>query len=319
MDFLDPLVTPGRESRLHATRNSMDDGFSDFFYSAPDGLKLHARVYEPEDASPLPVVCLPGLTRNVRDFHPLAVRLSRRSANPRKVVTFDYRGRGLSAYDQNWKNYDPLVETGDCIAGLAALGIERAAFIGTSRGGLIIMILAAMRPGLLGAVVLNDVGPAVEIAGLAQIKSYLENATVPASFAEAAAVQKAAHGASFSALGDADWDQMVRALHRDENGRPVADFDPQLLNTLTGVDLSKPLPTLWPQFEGLAKIPVLAIRGANSKLLSAETLSEMARRHPDIETVTVEGQGHAPLLETGSLPQTIASFIDRAEIRAVRQ
>ena len=112
---------------------------------------------------------------------------------------------------------------------------------------------------------------------------------------------------------------MVRAVYRDENGLPVADFDPQLLNTLTGVDLSKPLPTLWPQFEALATIPVLAIRGANSKLLSAATLDEMASRHPDIETVTVAGQGHAPLLETGSLPQTIADFIDRAEIKAVGQ
>jgi len=296
----------------------MNDGFSDFFYPAADGLKLHARVYEPKGASPLPVVCLPGLTRNVRDFHPLAVRLSRHPANPRKVVAFDYRGRGLSAYDANWKNYDPLVEAGDCIAGLAALGIEKAAFIGTSRGGLIIMILGAMRPSLLGAVVLNDVGPAVETAGLAQIKSYLENAPVPANLAEAVAAQKAAHGASFRALGDADWDQMARAVYREENGRPVADFDPQLLNTLASVDLAKPLPTLWPQFEALAPVPVLAIRGANSKLLSAETLSEMARRHPDIETVTVEGQGHAPLLETGSLPQAIADFIDRAERRGSR-
>jgi pimeloyl-ACP methyl ester carboxylesterase len=300
-------------NRDTAMKAPMHDGFSDFFYPAPDGLKLHARVYEPEGAGALPVVCLPGLTRNARDFHLLALSLSGRQANPRKVVTFEYRGRGLSAYDPDWKKYDPVVETGDVIAGLAALGINSAAFIGTSRGGLIILILAVMQPGLLAAAVLNDVGPAVEMAGLVQIKSYLENASPPSSFAEAVATQKSVHGASFAALADSDWERMVRAIYRDENGRPVADFDPQLLNTLAVVDVSKPLPSLWPQFEALAKVPVLAIRGANSKLLSAATLDEMAQRHPGVETLTVEGQGHAPLLETGSLPERIAAFIDRAE------
>ncbi|MBO6719228.1 MAG: alpha/beta hydrolase [Rhizobiaceae bacterium] len=295
---------------------ALQSGFEDFFYSSSDGLKLHARVYGRGLDGALPAICLPGLTRNARDFHELALYLSSRASTPRTVVSFDYRGRGGSAYDPNWRNYDALVETGDVIAGLTALGIEHGAFIGTSRGGLIVFAIAAMRPALLKTVVLNDIGPVVEGAGLAQIRAYLERAPKPKDFAEAIAIQRAAQQGIFTALTDADWDRAVRAIYRDEGGRPVPDFDVALLNTLKSVNLSKALPELWPQFMGLARIPVLAIRGENSRLLSAATLDEMKRRHPRLEAVTVAGQGHAPFLETAGLPQRISAFLaktDRAE------
>ena len=289
-----------------------DEGFSDFYYSSTDGLKLHARIYGDDTNGTLPVVCLPGLTRNARDFHELALHLSRDAKTPRKVVAFDYRGRGGSAYDREWQNYNIGVEAGDIVAGLIALGIEHAAFIGTSRGGLIIHVLAATRPGALKAVVLNDIGPVVEGEGFAHIRAYLERAPKPASFAEAVAFQRSIHGQAFPALTDRDWERMARSLYRDEDGKPVADFDPALLKTVADLDLSQPLPSLWPQFQGLTSVPMLAIRGENSKLLSARTLEEMARRHPSIETITVEGQGHTPMLETGLLPARIEAFLDRA-------
>lgn len=289
------------------------NGFSDFFYAAPDGLKLHARIYGDAVADRLPVVCLPGLTRNVRDFHELALYLSREAPAPRKVVSFDYRGRGQSAYDPDWQRYTVAIEAGDIVRGLAELGIENAAFIGTSRGGLIIHVLAMLKPSLLRTVVLNDIGPVVDTAGLLHIRSYLERTPKPQSVAEAVEIQRGIHGAAFSALSDADWTRMVGALYRVEDGKPVPDFDPTLLNGLKSFDPATPLPVLWPQFEMLGKVPMLAIRGENSLLLSAETLAEMARRHPDVETITVAGQGHAPLLETGDLPQRIAAFVDRAE------
>jgi pimeloyl-ACP methyl ester carboxylesterase len=272
-------------------------------------LKLHARIYGTQGNGTLPVVCLPGLTRNVRDFHELALIL----APSRQVIAFDYRGRGKSECDPDWRNYQIGTEAGDIVAGLAALGIDRAVFIGTSRGGLIIHILAVIKPTLLAAVVLNDVGPVLESEGLAHIRAYLEHAPKPESFTEAVAVQRATHGAAFTALKDADWEHMVDAIYRQENGALVLDFDPKLLNVLRDFDPDKPLPNLWPQFESLASVPLLAIRGSNSKLLSSETLAEMARRHPDCRTVTVEGQGHAPLLETGDLPRIIQDFIVRAE------
>jgi pimeloyl-ACP methyl ester carboxylesterase len=291
----------------------MSSSFNDFFYSSSDGLKLHARVYDAAKDEAAPVICLPGLTRNARDFHELALYLSRDAATPRRVVAFDYRGRGQSAYDPNWRNYDPVVEAGDVMAGLTALGIEHGAFIGTSRGGLIVLAIAAMRPALLKAVVLNDIGPVVEGAGLAQIRAYLERAPKPADFSEAVAIQRAAQQGIFTTLNDADWERAARAIYRDEGGRPVPDFDPALLKTLKSINLSKALPELWPQFMGLAGVPVLAIRGENSKLLSAQTLMEMQKRLPDLEAVTVAGQGHAPFLETAGLPRRIETFLQKAD------
>lgn len=287
--------------------------FDDFHYSSPDGLKLHARVYGARIEGPPPAVCLPGLTRNARDFHELALHLSNEARVPRKVVAFDYRGRGLSEYDRNWKNYDPLVEAADVMAGLVALGIEHAAFVGTSRGGLLTFAIAAMRPGVIRAAVLNDIGPVVDGAGLAQIRGYLERAPKPRDMAEAIAIQRSAQAADFPALSDADWERAGRAFFREDGGRLVADFDPALLNTLKRIDLNRPLPTLWPQFLGLRNVPVMAIRGENSRLTSAATLEEMARRHPDIRTLTVAGQGHAPFLETAGLPEKIAVFLERAD------
>lgn len=287
--------------------------FEDFFYSAQDGLRLHARIYGDENRGKLPVVCLPGLTRNAADFHELALQLTR-EAIPRRVIAFDYRGRGRSQYDRDWRRYDIMVETADLLAGLTTLDIEHAAFIGTSRGGLIIHVLAAMRPGALKAVVLNDVGPVIEGAGLAQIRTYLERAPKPSNWEDAVAIQRMAAGDTFPALEDDDWERMTRAIFReDKKGRIVPDYDRRLLQTVKAVDFSKPLPEAWPQFIGLRKIPSMVIRGENSKLLSAETVSRMKEVHRKLETVTVAGQGHAPLLETGDLPGRIARFISFAE------
>ncbi len=192
-----------------------NDGFSDLFYSARDGLKLHARVYGDGQDDAMPVVCLPGLSRNARDFHELALRLSRQE-RPRKVVVFDYRGRGLSAYDRNWRNYNVVVEADDVIDGLVAAGVEKAHLIGTSRGGLIIHRLGSIRPTVIASVVLNDIGPVIEGEGLAQIRSYLERSPKPRDMAEAVAIQRAAHGAAFPALTASDWERFAAAIYRDE-------------------------------------------------------------------------------------------------------
>ncbi|MGB6116768.1 MAG: alpha/beta hydrolase [Mesorhizobium sp.] len=291
----------------------MATGYEDFFYSSADGLKLHARIYGKPSRTALTAICLAGLTRNAADFHDLALYLANQAETPRQVIAFDYRGRGRSAYDPNWKNYNPAIEAGDIIAGLTALDIGHGAFIGTSRGGLIIHLLAAMRPALVKAAILNDVGPVVGGAGLMQIKAYLERAPRPKTFAEAVEIQRAIGGEASTGLTTADFERVVRAIYREENGVPIPDYDPALLKTLTSMDLTKPLPDLWPQFAGLADIPLMTIRGENSALLSAETLEEMERRHPGMVSVTVEGQGHAPLLETGDLPQQISAFLDKAD------
>ncbi|MBP2446658.1 alpha/beta fold hydrolase [Rhizobium leguminosarum] len=287
-------------------------GFQERFYASSDGLKLYARDYRPGEAATvgrLPVVCLPGLTRNTRDFHPLALLLSRDITAARRVIALDSRGRGNSAWDENKANYNLPMEAGDVVAACAALGVERAIFIGTSRGGLILHLIATTRPDLLEAVILNDIGPVVEAEGLARIRDYLNSGRRPEDWNAAADIVKENHGASFTALGREDWREMAIALYRDVGGRPVVDFDPAIGEALKSVDLSQPLPDLWAQFESLCRFPLMLIRGGNTSLLSKETAGEMARRHPDLVLHTAEGQGHAPLLHHGGIPIAIRAFL----------
>ena len=292
-----------------------DTNTSDFqerFYISSDGLRLYARDYRPDAAATagrLPVVCLPGLTRNTRDFHPLALLLFRDRTAPRRVISLDSRGRGNSAWDENKANYNLAVEAGDVIAACAELGVERAIFIGTSRGGLILHLIAATRPDLLEAVILNDIGPVIEVQGLVQIRDYLNGNRTPADWKEAAAILKEIHGASFAALKEQDWHEMALALYRDSSGRPVADFDPAIAEALKSVDFNQPLPDLWAQFDRLGRLPLLLIRGANSPLLSKEIADEMARRHSGLTLRIAEEQGHAPFLHLGAIPAAVQAFL----------
>ncbi|MBY5648104.1 alpha/beta hydrolase [Rhizobium leguminosarum] len=287
-------------------------GFQERFYTSSDGLRLYARDYRPDQAAAagrLPVICLPGLTRNTRDFHPLALLLSRDTTMPRRVIALDSRGRGNSAWDENKANYNLAIEAGDVLAACAALCIERAIFIGTSRGGLILHLIAATRPDLLEAVILNDIGPVLAAEGLARIRDYLNGGRKPADWNEAADILKENHGASFAALAEEDWREMALALYRDIGGRPVADFDPAIAEALKSIDFSQPLPDLWGQFESLSRLPLMLIRGENTSLLSQETAGEMARRHSRLILHAAEGQGHAPLLHLGNIPTTIRAFL----------
>lgn len=288
----------------------------DVFYSASDGLRLHAADYgrrDPLTRGRLPLVCLPGLTRNTRDFHDLAILMSRHPKTPRRVVSFDYRGRGQSDRDKKPANYTIITEADDVLAGLAALGVAHGIFIGTSRGGLIMHMLAAMRPGVMKAGVLNDIGPVIEGAGLAQIKAYLSRTPKPGDWADAARVLAETHGKSFPALSDRDWADFARAIYVEHNGNLVPDYDPALLDGLKGIDLNTPLPTLWPQFEALGAMPLLALRGEHSTLLSQATLDEMRVRVPGLETHIVPGHGHAPILHLAGLPELLARFFTAAD------
>jgi len=283
----------------------------DVYFSASDGLKLHAADYgrhDPATSGRLPVVCLPGLTRNTRDFHDLALILSRDEKAPRRVVSFDYRGRGQSGWDKDPTRYTILVEAEDVLNGMAALGLEHAIFIGTSRGGLIMHVLAATRPGVMAAGVLNDIGPVIEGAGLAQIKAYLSRTPRPKGWDDAAQILSEAHCKSFPALSEADWADFARAVYVEKAGKLVPDYDPALLDGLKGVDLNTPLPTLWPQFEGLGRMPLMALRGEHSALLSHQTLIDMQARVPSLKAVTIPGHGHAPILHLSGIPQILRQF-----------
>lgn len=288
---------------------SSDDesGFVVRTISAPDGLRLYARDYGRSE-SPL-VICLPGLTRNSRDFHQLALLLSRDPIAPRRVITLDARGRGLSAWDDDKSRYNLVVETQDVLALCAALDISQAVFIGTSRGGLVLHLLAASRPDLLKAVILNDIGPLLEKEGLGDIRDYLNRDRKPSDWNEAVDILWENHGQAFTAFAEKDWGEMARAIYTIKDGRITADYDPSIAAQMQALDLEAPLPDLWPQFEAFRDIPLMVIRGENSKLLTTATVEEMARRHPGATTKTALGQGHAPILHLGDIPSAIKNFL----------
>lgn len=291
-----------------------ETGFVTHRVTARDGLSLHLRDYGSDIAALLPVVCLPGLARTCADFHELAIGLSADSRKPRRVLALDYRGRGGSDYDDDWRNYDIRVELDDVCQVLAACGIHEAVFIGTSRGGLITMALSAARPALIRGAVLNDIGPVIDARGLIRIRGYVGKLPMPASLAEGAEILKRFSNAQFPAFAADDWELMARRTWKmSPNGRLVPDYDVKLMKTLEVLDLEAPIPTLWEFFGGLTNVPVLAIRGENSDLLAPETLLEMARRHPDCETFVAPGQGHVPLLGSKDMVARIARLIARAE------
>jgi len=291
--------------------NTIGTSFEGRYFSAGDGLQLYARDYghdDPRTQQSLPVVCLPGLSRNSRDFHLLATQLSTHPEKPRRVVALDYRGRGFSAWDPDKSHYQLPVEAQDVLTACAVLDISQAIFIGTSRGGLILHLLAAMRPALLRGVVLNDIGPVIEVAGLLLIRQYLEAQPRLHTWEEAIENLRRVHGASFPALDSSDWKDMAEAIFRLKDEAIGADFDPALIEPLRSVDANTPIADLWPLYEGLKSVPLMTIRGENSTILSPATFAEMAERHPGMKSVTAQGQGHAPLLHRPELLAEIIAF-----------
>ena len=288
-------------------------GFRETLYTSIDGLKLSVRDYGNPLSPWLPVVCLAGFTRDSRDFHELAVHLSTHRHRPRRVVAFDYRGRGRSQWAVDAETYAPLTEMNDVLDGMAALNIQRAVVVGTSRGGLIGMLMGVARPATVAGLVLNDVGPAVEAQGLARIKTYAGRTPQPNDWDDAARLLRRVHGASFPAWRDVDWDYYARLTFTEQVDRPVNGYDPKLAEIFGGLELDQKLPTMWEEFRALRPIPILVIRGENSDLLSAETVTRMGEEHPNVETVTVPGEGHAPLLRYGQLLARISAFVTAVE------
>jgi pimeloyl-ACP methyl ester carboxylesterase len=290
-------------------------GYRSFFIRSRDGLKLHVREYGEAGGEALPVICLHGLARTSADFHELALFLSADGRRPRRVIALDYRGRGQSDYDPVWTNYDIKIELDDVLQVMAATGVHEAVFVGTSRGGLITMAMAPVRPAAIKGVVLNDIGPVLDAQGLIRIRSYVGKLPQPANWAEAAAILKQAFGQHFPILDAGAWDGFARRTWKQAGNRFVPDYDPALMKTLDALDLEAPLPVLWPLFDGLSHAPMLVLRGANSDLLSDATLHQMVARHPACEGLTVAGQGHAPLLVTKDVISPIARLCMAADAR----
>lgn len=276
--------------------------FSDQYWTSEDGLKLHYRDYAGREDRP-PVLCLPGLTRNARDF----ARLAEHLAGEWRVLCPEMRGRGDSAYSKDSTTYNPLQYVKDIAALLEEAGISRSVAIGTSLGGLMTMLLAATVPDRIAAAVLNDIGPDVEAAGLERIGSYVGQGRSFPTWMHAARAMEEGHGSFFPEFEVSDWlDMAKRTMTVGSNGRIVFDYDMKIAEPFKQPNGAAP-PNLWPTLAGLANKPVLLVRGALSDVLSDATLRRMQQELPQAEALTLPRIGHAPTLDE---PEAVAA-IDR--------
>ncbi|MGE0700407.1 MAG: alpha/beta fold hydrolase, partial [Hyphomicrobiaceae bacterium] len=234
----------------------------------------------------------------------------------RPVLALDDRGRGRSAWDPVWRNYALRTEMQDAIDLLTITGLHDVAVVGTSRGGLVAMMMACLKPGAIGAVVLNDIGPVIEREGLVRIAAYAGKVPLPATWQEATAMVRDMSLRWFPGVPDEHWEVVARQWFNDDHGRPMPGYDPAIGKALSLIE--GPLPALWPQFRAFAHMPAMAIRGELSDILSEATLSDMRLHHPDLAVHTVRGQGHAPLLHDRATLLAIAEFLGRADRQPVR-
>lgn len=267
--------------------------FREVFHESGDGLRLFARDYgHPGGLTPL--LCLPGLTRNSKDFESIAGRLAR----DRRVICPDFRGRGRSQYAADPLTYRPDMELADTLGFLDHLGIGRVAVIGTSRGGIVAMIMAAKAKDRLAGVLFNDIGPSIDMAGLIRIRSYLGGDPQFKDW-RAAVIALMATNPGLETLSEAEWLIFARRVFKEVGGVPRADYDAQLAAAFPSIDdiRSGKVPELWALLDLLAGLPVTVLRGEHSDLLSAATVAKMREHLPQLKAVTVRNRGHVPFLD----------------------
>ncbi|MFX0544146.1 alpha/beta fold hydrolase [Roseovarius sp. S1116L3] len=263
-------------------------------FTAADGLSLHFIDSKdaPEGHDGPAILCLAGLTRNSGDFRFVAPFLS-----GYRVICMDYRGRGKSDFPEDVSTYSVAQEAADAIALMDHLGLERATILGTSRGGLIAMLLAATHPGRMAGAILNDIGPEIAPGGLDRILDYVGQRPAYADYDAAADGLKAAMEPRFPGVTRDRW-----RIHAELIWKEAADgldlrYDPRLRDALIGQAGAGPAPDLWTLWDALAKLPVTVLHGENSDLLNTDILARMQARAPDMRAVTVPDRGHVPFLD----------------------
>lgn len=282
----------------------MSERYADRFFTNRDGLRLHYRDYPGSGEGP-PLLCLPGLTRNARDFADLAERLSPRF----RVIALDFRGRARSDYDPIPARYLPPTYVYDAIELLDQLEIQQAIFIGTSLGGLVTMLMAVIAPQRIAAAILNDIGPDVDTGGVDRIKTYVGKDVRFSSWDEAADTISANLRGAFDRYTHEDFVRMAKRNCREENGEIRFDYDMAIAQPFnTGNEV--PQVDMWPLFAALAQKPLLVVRGSKSDLLTAETAEKMQAAAPGMKLAVVEGVGHAPELNEPEAVAAIEDFLD---------
>lgn len=284
--------------------------YNDGYWWSPDGLRLHYRDYAGGSDGRPPLLCLPGLTRNARDFEPLAARL----AGEWRLICPDMRGRAESAYAKDAMTYVPLTYMQDISRLLADLAITRFVAVGTSLGGIITMLMAATHREWLAGALLNDVGPALEEEGLARIRTYVGVNQSHPTWVHAARALADANGDVYPGYDLQAWLAMAKRLYRlNSGGRIVLDYDMKVAEPIRAMG-SEAGVDMWPVMKAFSGLPTLLLRGERSDLLGAATAQRMAAEiGPGAELVTVPGVGHAPVLDE---PESVAA-IDRLLARVL--
>ncbi|TNF17708.1 MAG: alpha/beta hydrolase [Rhodobacteraceae bacterium] len=269
-------------------------------FQTSDGLTL---FYEDEGAG-LPLLCLSGLTRDSRDFAYVLPHLS-----GCRVIRLDYRGRGKSQFAEDPLSYSVPREAMDVVELLKALGLESVAILGTSRGGLVAMALAATVPQMLRGVALNDIGPEIAPEGLEVIMGYLGKPPVWTSYEEAAAARPGVM-TGFANVPAARWRAEVEKFFDRTDAGLALTYDPRLREAVIAGG-AQPAPDLWPMFDALEGKPLAILRGANSDLLAPATLAEMQRRRPDAHVAVVPDRGHVPFLDEPEALAALRAWLDQ--------
>lgn len=280
--------------------------YTEHFFKSNDDLNLYYRIYGRNDAL-LPIVCLSGLTRNSQDFDPFAAHFSK----TRKIYTLDYRGRGKSDWDSDYKNYDPQTYLADIMTFLTQLDIKSAIFVGTSLGGILGIALAGLAPNFVEALILNDVGPEVAREGSDRIAGYVAKDVRYKTLEEVAAAQKEMYQNAYPDINEAHWLETaaVGFVYDEKDKNYRASYDLGLGKAMIE-QLSNSDPVdLWPFFETLKAKPVLAIRGGLSDVLSEDTFNKMKSVLPQMSYLTLPNRGHVPTLTEPASLQIIEQFL----------
>ncbi|MFO1107364.1 MAG: alpha/beta hydrolase [Amaricoccus sp.] len=273
-------------------------------FTTSDGLSLSYT----DQGTGLPLLCLPGLTRDSRDFDELAAAIAGRH----RVIALTARGRGASDRDPTFANYNVAIEARDAVELLDHLGLPQATIIGTSRGGLLAMLIAATLPQRLSGVLLNDIGPVIAPEGLARIMTYLGIAPRARTYAEAVQALKVTMGREFPGLSDEKWLTCAQRWFDHGPEGLELNYDPKLRDAVeAGV---QPAADMWPLFDALAGKPVAVVRGANSDLLSRETVAAMQARRPDLIVAEVPDRGHVPFLDEPEALTALAALMTRVAL-----
>ncbi|MBL4661395.1 MAG: alpha/beta hydrolase [Alcanivoracaceae bacterium] len=286
--------------------NNLDTFYnSSNFYQSDDGLQLHYRDIGIDNGK-FVILCLPGLTRNSRDFDEFASRL----AENNRVICLDLRGRALSEYDENWKNYHPLTYAKDVWTLLDKLAIEKVAIMGTSLGGLISMVMSFQNNDRIAGVILNDIGPEINAKGLERIKKYAGLLPPVETWKEAGEQTKQVYGPWLKGLDDSIWIKLAKRAYKDNaQHKPVLDMDSNISTAIKKMGPQKGDP--WQLFDSLTNTETLVLRGELSDILTAEILTKMHDRNPKLVSMIIPDRGHVPLLDEEASISAIDKFLQR--------